>query len=157
MTIHTPIAWTSMAPAPATALDELAARAVRVGREAAAAAHECAAGSTVGQWRQVEASLGGLAERRPFTEIDEDALAAAQGIVARDLEAEGAGTERRVVDHDHDEDGNVYAVWAEVPVHTERGETLLRVQRLVREFVALRDEVLDRIAAERAVQRLRQA
>ena len=155
MTIHTPTVRTFMAPAPA--LDELGARAVRVGREAAAAAHDCAAGSTTGQWRRVEAALGGLAERRPFEAIDEDALVAAQGIIARDLEAEVAGTERRVVDHDHDEDGNAYAVWAEVPAHTERGEALLRVQRLLREFLALRDEVLDRVAAERALQDLRQA
>ena len=156
MTIHTPTVRTSLAPA-APALDELAARAVRVGREAATAAHECAAGSTVGQWRRVETCLGGLGERRPFEAIDEDALLAVQGIIARDLESEVAGTERRVVDHDHDEDGNVYAVWAEVPAHTERGEALLHVQRLLREFVTLRDEVLDRVAAEQAVRRLRQA
>ena len=155
VTIHTPTIRTSLASAPA--LDELAARAVRVGREAATAAHECAAGSTTGQWRRVEACLGGLGERRPFAEMEEDALDAIQGIVSRDLENEGAGTERRVVDHDHDEDGNVYAVWAEVPAHTERGHKLLEVQRLLREFAALRDEVLDRLAAEQAVRRLRQA
>ena len=155
MTIHTPTIRTSLTSAPA--LDELAARAVRVGREAATAAHECAAGSTVGQWRRVEACLGGLAERRPFEAIDDDALVAALGIIARDLENEAAGTERRVVDHDHDDDGNAYAVWAEVPAHTERGEALLRVQRLVREFVALRDEVLDRVAAEQALRDLRRA
>ena len=155
VTIHTPTIRTSFAPA--SGLDELAARTVRIGREAAAAAHDCAAGSTTGQWRRVEASLSGLAERRPFEAIDEDALVAAQGIVARDLEAEVAGTERRVIDHDHDEDGNAYAVWAEVPAHTERGEALLRVQHLLREFLALRDEVLDRVAAEQAVWRLRQA
>lgn len=153
MTIHTPTIRTSLASAPA--LDELAARAVRVGREAATAAHDCAAGSTTGQWRRVEASLSGLSERRPFAEMEEDALDAVQGIVSRDLENEVAGTERRVVDHD--EDGNVYAVWAEVPAHTERGHKLLEVQRLLREFAALRDEVLDRLAAERALQDLRRA
>ena len=155
MTIHTPTIRTSFAPAPA--LEELAARSVRIGREAAAAAHDCAAGSTVGQWRHVEACLSGLAERRPFEAIDEDALVAAQGIVARDLENEVVGTERRVVDRDYDEDGNAHDILGEVPAHTERGEALLRVQRLLREFVALRDEVLDRLAAEQAVWRLRQA
>ena len=155
MTIQTPIARTSFVPDPALA--ELAARAVRVGREAATAAHDCAAGSTVGRWRQVEATLGGLAERRPFAEMDEDALVAAQGIIARDLEAEVVGTERRVVDRDYDEDGIAYDILGEVPAHTERGEALLRVQRLLREFAALRDEVLDRVAAERALQDLRRA
>ena len=155
MTMHTPIARPSAAPAPSVA--DLIARMVQVGREAAALAHDCGAGTSVAEWRHVEACLSGLAERRPFEAIDEDALVAAQGIVARDLEAEVAGTERRVVDRDHDEDGNVYAVWAEVPAHTDRGHKLLEVQRLLREFAALRDEVLDRVAAEQAVRRLRQA
>ena len=46
---------------------------------------------------------------------------------------------------------------AEVPAHTERGHKLLEVQRLLREFAALRIEVLDRVAAERALRDLRRA
>ena len=139
MTLHTPIARPSAAPAPSVA--DLIARMVQVGREAAALAHDCGAGTSVAEWRHVEACLSGLAERRPFEAIDEDALVAALGIVARD----------------HDEDGNVYAVWAEVPAYTDRGGRLLEVQAKLREFAALRDRALDRLAAETALQDLRQA
>ena len=97
MTIHT-VPTTRASAAPAPSLEVLAARLVRAGREAAAAAHDCAAGSAVGQWRQVRDWLAPLAERQPLDDLDDDALVAALGVVGRDLDAEGAGTERRVVD-----------------------------------------------------------
>ena len=153
MTIHT-IPTTRASAAPAPSLEVLAARLVRAGREAAAAAHDCAAGSAVGQWRQVRDWLAPLAERRPLDDLDDDALVAALGVVGRDLEAEGAGTERRVVDHNWDDDGTRYDIWAEVPAHTERGERLLEVQRLLREVQALHAEVLDWVAAARALRDL---
>ena len=154
MTMHTPIARTPAAPAPSVA--DLTTRMVWVGREAAALAHDCGAGTSVAEWHRIGDQLAPLAERRPF-EVEDDALVAVQGALARDLEREAAGTERRVVDRDYDEDGREYPILGEVPAYTDRGGRLLEVQAKLREFAALRDRVLDRLAAETALQGLRQA
>ena len=145
------------APAtPVPSLEALAAEAVRLGREAATAAQDVGVGRTPGDWRRAEAILEGLAERLPFALTDE-ALAEAERIVARNVEAERDGTERRVVDYDVDPDGRRLDVLAEVPAYTERGQALVEVQRRLRAFVAARDRVLDRVAAEAALRDLRAA
>ena len=147
MTFHTPV---RRAPVPAPSLADLAARAVEAGREAAAIAHEVGAGTNLSECRRVAAQLEALADRRPFEACD-DALVAALGAIARDLEREGEGTRRAVVDHDHDEHGTRYDVLGEVPAFSPRGERLLEARRLLEECRSLRDRVLDRAAAERAV------
>ena len=147
MTFQTPV---RRAPVPAPSLADLAARAVEAGREAAAIAHEVGAGTSLSECRRVAAQLEALADRRPFEACD-DALVAALGAIARDLEREREGTRRAVVDHDHDEHGTRYDVLGEVPAFSPRGERLLEAQRLLEECRALRDRVLDRAAAERAV------
>ena len=151
MTHYTPIARTPVALAPSLA--ELMAGAVQVGREAAAIAHDCGAGTSLAEWRRIAERLAPLAERRPL-EIEDDDLTAVQGALARDLAREAAGTDRRVVDRDYDDDGREYSVFAEVEVHTDRGERLLELQAKLRELAALRDCVLDCLAAERALREL---
>ena len=150
MTHYATIARTPAAPAPSLA--DLMARAVRVGREVAALAHDCGAGTSIAELRRINERLAPLAERRPL-EIEDDALAAVQGALARDLAREAAGTERRVVDRDHD-DGREYPIFAEVEVYTERGGRLLDLQAKLREVAALRDRIHDRLAAERALREL---
>ena len=141
---------------PAPSVEELAAEVVRLGREAAAAAREVGVGRTPQDWRRAEAILEGLAERMPFALGDDD-LDEAGRILARNIEDERDGTERRVVDYDVDPDGRRLDVLAEVPAHTERGHALLEVQVRLRAFVAARDRVLDRVAAEAALRGLRGA
>ena len=144
MTLHTLV---RRAPAPAPSLADLA---VEAGREAAIIAHEVGAGTSPSECRRVASQLEALADRRPFEACD-DALVAALGAIAGDLERECEGTRRAVVDHDHDEHGARYDVLGEVPAHTPRGGRLLEARRLLEEYWSLRDWVLDRAAAERAV------
>ena len=151
MTRYTPI--TRMPAAAAPTLEALAAKAIRLGREAAAAAQDAGVGRTPQYWRRLGQLLEALAERLPF-EACEETLEEARRILERDIGSEEAGTERRVVDYDVDPDGRRLDVLAEVPVHTERGHTLLAVQVRLREFMAARDAVLDRVAAEQAVRNL---
>ena len=151
MTHYTPI--TRMPTAAAPTLEGLAAKAVRLGRETAAAAQDAGVGVSPQDWRRLGQLLEALAERLPFAACDET-IEEARRILERDIGSEEAGTERRVVDYDVDPDGRRLDVLAEVPAHTERGRTLLQVQQRLREFIAARDAVLDRIAAERAVRDL---
>ena len=75
-------------------------------------------------------------------------------ILARNIDVERDGTERRVVDYDVDYEGNRFDVLAEVPAHTDRGRALIEVRQRLDEFLAARDRVLDRAAAERALRGL---
>ena len=154
MTLQSTLTRAPAAPVPS--LEALAAEAVRLGREAAAAAQEVGVGRTPGDWRRAEAILEGLAERVPFALTDET-LAEAERILARNVEAERDGTERRVVDRAYDEDGGCYDILEEVSAHTPRGRALIEVQVRLREFAAARDRVLDRVAAEAALRDLRAA
>ena len=142
--------------APAPSVEELAAEVVRLGREAAREAHDWGVGTSVREWRAIGQRLGALGERCPF-DADEEALTATLGALGRAIEAEEAGTERRVTGYDVDEDGRRCDVLGEVPVHTERGERLIAIRAKLEAFVRLRDQVLDRLAAERALEALRRA
>ena len=137
----------------ASTLGELATKAVRLGRETAAAAQDTGVGVSPQDWRRLGQLLEALAERLPF-EACEETIEEARRILERDIGSEEAGTERRVVDYDVDPDGRRLDVLAEVPAHTERGHALLAVQQRLREFIAARNAVLDRVAAERAVRGL---
>ena len=152
MTMHAAITRAPVAPDPS--IDDLAARVVRLGRELAAAARDCCAGGGVQDHAFVARSLEPLARRRPFDERDGAGLGTARALIAKDLEREAAGTERRVVDHDYDEDGIRYDVWAEVPAFTERGEQLQTVLRRLDEFVRARDAVLDYAAGQHGLRRV---
>ena len=154
MTLQSTVTRAPATPIPS--LEALAAEAVRLGRGAAAAAQDVGVGRTPGDWRRAEAILKGLAERVPFALTDE-ALAEAERILARHVEAECDGTERCVVDYDVDLDGRRLDVLAEVPAYTERGQAPIEVQVRLRAFVAARDRVLDRVAAEAALRDLRAA
>ena len=151
MTLHHIARRAPAAPAPT--LEALAAEAVRLGREAAAAASDVGVGVTPQDWRRVERLLEPLAERVPFEATDED-LAEARRILERNIDAERDGTERRVVDYDVDPDGNRIDVLAEVPAHSDRGRALIEVRARLDAFLAARDRVLDAAAAERAVRAL---
>ena len=152
MTIHTPVLRTPVSPDPS--IDDLAAKVVRLGRELAAAARDCCAGGGVRDHAFVERSLEPLARRRPFDERDGAGLGTARALISNDLRRETAGTERRIVDHEYDEDGVRYDVWAEVPAFTDRGEQLQTVLRKLDEFVRARDAVLDYAAGQHGLRRV---
>ena len=152
MTIQTRTIHAALAETPD--IEALAARAVALGRELAAAAHACYAGGGSTDAGFVERCLRRLGERVAFDGRDFAGIAEARALIAKDLEGEVVGTERRVVGHDYDLDGDRHDVLAEVPCHTERGERLREVLALMDEFVRTRDAVLDRAAAHRALFRL---
>ena len=153
MTLHHIARRAPAAPAPT--LEALAAEAVRLGREAAAAASDVGVGVgvTPQDWRRLERLLEPLAERVPFEAADED-LAETRRILERNIDVERDGTERRVVDYDVDPDGRRIDVLAEVPAHTERGRALIEVRQRLDDFLAARCRVLDAAAAERALRGL---
>ena len=152
MTMHIPVLRTPVAPDPS--IDDLAARVVRLGRELATAARDCCAGGGAQDHAFVARSLEPLARRRPFEERDGAGLGTARALIAKDLERETAGTERRVVDHDYDEDGIRYDVWTEVAAFTDRGEQLQTVLQRLDEFVRARDAVLDYAAGQHGLRRV---
>ena len=152
MTMHTPVLQTPVSPDPS--IDDLAARVVRLGRELAAAARDCCAGGSAQDHAFVARSFERLADRRPFEERDVAGLGTARALISNDLRRETAGTERQVVDHDYDEDGVRYDVWAEVAAFTERGEQLRAVLRRLDEFARARDAVLDYAAGQRGLRRV---
>ena len=151
MTMHTPVLRAPVSPDPC--IDDLATKVVRLGRELAAAARDCCAGGSARDHAFVARSLERLAERRPFDERDAG-LGTARALISNDLRRETAGTERRVVDHEYDEDGVRYDVWAEVPALTERGEQLQAVLQRLNEFVRARDAVLDYAAGQHGLRRV---
>ena len=152
MTIHTPVLRTPVSPDPS--IDDLAATVVRLGRELATAAHGCCAGGGALDHAFVARSLEPLARRRPFDERDVAGLGTARALISNDLRRETAGTERQVVDHEYDEDGVRYDVWAEVAAFTERGEQLRAVLQRLDEFVRARDAVLDYAAGQHGLRRV---
>ena len=153
MTFHS-IRRAPIAPAPT--LEDLAAHAVRLGREVAAVAREVGVGVTPQDWLRVERLLEALGERAPFEAPEED-LAEAQRILGRHILDEETGTERRVIDRDYDDDGREYPILGDVTAYSDRGHALIEVQERFCEFVAARDRVLDSLAAERSLQSLRRA
>lgn len=135
-------------------LEVLAAHALGLGRKLAVAARASGAGGSSQAAGFVERALAGLGERRAFDRRDLGGLVEARRLVTSDLEAETVGTGRRVVGRDQDDHGTTFAVTTDVTVHTDRGEQLREVLRLMDRFEEARDEVLDRVSAHHALMRL---
>ncbi|MCR9151423.1 MAG: hypothetical protein NXH83_14725 [Rhodobacteraceae bacterium] len=143
----------NQAQTPKPDLDELAAMAVRLGRELARRAHEVYLGGNSRDFAIADRALRRLADRKPFDPRDDGSFAAIAGILDDDLRSEIIGTERYFVETHCDEHG-VQGDVVECPVYSPRGMALLDLQRTFAGFVATRDAALDRIAADRALKRL---
>ena len=134
-------------------LEELAAMAVRRGRQLQEAAHAVSLGGNSREWGFASRTLQRLAERDPFDLRDDASLTAVEGIIEADLRTEVLGSERRFIETHYDDLGQHGEV-RECPVYSARGAELLAVQMKFRSFMDARSATLDRIAAERAVMRL---
>jgi hypothetical protein len=132
-------------------LEHLAAHAVQLGRELAQLSQEVGLDvDAAGALRQAEGS--GLGD--PFDDRHEASLRELRRDVEDQLSSEPTSTETRYVEAGLDEFGPVFEL-RERTVYTERGERLLRMLGVLDEFVAARAATLDRIAAERAIRRLK--
>lgn len=134
-------------------LDELAAIAVRLGRELEQAAHAVNLGGNSRDTGFVSRTLRRLGEREPFDPRDQTSLEALVGMLEADLKSEALGTERRFVETHYDAEGQ-HGEAHDCAIYSERGERLIAVRDHIIQFMAARDAILDRIAAERALTRL---
>lgn len=131
-------------------LDDLAAEAVRLGRELANMARDLSLGERALDASFVSRCLARLRDRVPFDPRDEGGLAAVGAMLERDLAGEIVGTERRFVETRYDEHGPDGEV-RDVPVFSDRGQQLVHLQETFRRFSETRHAVLDRLAAHRAL------
>jgi len=134
-------------------IDDLAASAVRLGRQLHRDALSICLGGNSRDFGFVERTLRRLAERDPFDARDDASLEALRGILEADLRSEIEGVERRFIETYYDASGQHGQV-RDCPVYSERGEALLAVQATFERFLSARSDTLDRVAAERALQRL---
>lgn len=138
---------------PPQGLDDLAAIAVRLGRELGQMAAAVSLGGNSHENGFVNRTLCRVAARDPFNPCDDASLDALRGIIAADLSSEERGTEWKLFETHCDADGSHCEPRACV-LYSERGESLLRVQSTFERFLGARNATLDRAAAERAVLRL---
>jgi hypothetical protein len=138
---------------PPQGLDDLAATAVRLGRELGEMAAAASLGGSSHENGFVSRTLRRVAARDPFDLRDEASLDALRGIIAADLASEERGTEWQLVETRCDADG-LHCEPRECRLYSARGEDLLRVQTTFEQFLAARNATLDRAAAERALLRL---
>jgi len=138
---------------PPLGIEELAAIAVRLGRELGEMAQAASLGGSSHENGFVNRTLRRVAARDPFDPRDGAALESLRGIIAADLAAEECGTEWQVFETHCDGDGPQGEL-RECRLYSPQGEALLRVQRTFESFLAARNTTLDRAAAERALLRL---
>ncbi|SFA84450.1 hypothetical protein SAMN05421688_1089 [Poseidonocella pacifica] len=134
-------------------IDDLATAAVCLGRQFHKDAHAIHLGGNSRDFGFVERTLCRLAERDPFDPRDDASLEALKGILEADLRSEVIKVERRFFETHYDASGQHGEV-RDCPVYSERGEALLAVQTTFEQFLSARAQTLDRVAAERALQRL---
>jgi hypothetical protein len=134
-------------------LDELAAIAVRLGRELGQMADAIRLGGSSLECGFVNRTLRRVAVRDPFDPRDDASLDALRGIIAADLASEQRGTQWQVIETHCDGDGPQGEL-RECRRYSPRGENLLSVQSAFERFLAARNATLDRVAAERAMLRL---
>jgi len=138
---------------PPQGLDDLAAIAVRLGRELGQMAAAVSLGGSSNENGFVNRTLCRVAARDPFDPRDDASLEVLRAIIAADLVCEEHGSEWQLFETHCDADGPHYEPRACV-LYSERGESLLRVQSTFERFLGARNATLDRAAAERALLRL---
>lgn len=136
-------------------IDDLAARAVSLGRKVQKEAVRLSVGANATDAAFVARSLGCLADRRPFEPRDTASLDVVRAHIAADLDAETLRTEQVFDAQAFDSDGN-QGIVRDVPVRTERGRDLAAFLELYDAFLEAREATLDRIAAHNALVALMQ-
>lgn len=130
--------------------EDIATRAVGLGRQVAHLARDIHAGGTSLNARFVCRALDSIGNRRPFDQRDDASLDEVRRLLASDLETECLGTSSERVEVGYDPDGPILA-FRECAAYTERGKKLLRLLQLFDAFMEARDATIDRAAAERAI------
>jgi hypothetical protein len=137
-------------------LEEQAAAAVRLGRELSQMAAAIFATNDYPGFASVKQMLQRFGEHDAFDPRDDASLQALPGIVEADLESELLGYESVLVETYYDEHGQ-HCNFRNVPHYTDRGQKLVQLNETLSQFISARNATIDRIAAERAVQRQRHA
>jgi hypothetical protein len=131
-------------------MDELAAEAVGLGRQVANRAKELHLGGNAKDVAFVTRCLLRLKERQSFDEADEGGLFAVKEILERDIASECLGSAEQFEKTGYDEFGPQWEI-REMPVYTERGNELIKLQKLFQDFLNRRDGVLDQLASHRCL------
>jgi len=131
-------------------LDDLAAEAIRLGREVADRARATNLGGNAKDAARAARCLASLDDRSPFSTADEGGLAVIKEIFEKDLKSEVLGTETRFIETHYDEFGQ-QGEMREVPIYSCRGAELVYLGMALNEFIVIRASVLDHIAAHRAL------
>lgn len=129
-------------------LEDVAAKAVCLGRLVAERARALQIGENAREVAFVSRCFARLQERQPFHEMDEGGFAAVLEILKRSIDSEYLGTEDRFEATGYDEFGPRGEI-RKTAAYTNRGNELVELQYLLQEFLKCRDVVLDQVAAHR--------
>ena len=135
---------------PEVNLEDLAAKAVYLGRQVAERARALQLGENAREVAFVSRCFARLQERQPFHEMDEGGFAAVLEILKRSIDSEYLGTEDRFEATGYDEFGP-RGEFCETAIYTYSGKKLVELQYLLQEFLKCRDVVLDQVAANRCL------
>ncbi|MFX0543724.1 hypothetical protein ACEWPM_018760 [Roseovarius sp. S4756] len=131
-------------------MDDLAARAVALGRQVADRAKSLHLGDNARDVAFVSRCLGRLKERQPFDTADEGGFDAVMDILDRSIAAECLGSEDRFEETGYDEFGP-HGETRKTAVYSERGNELIELRFLFQDFLNSRENVLDQVAAHRCL------
>ena len=135
---------------PEVNLEDLAAKALCLGRQVAERARALQLGENARDVAFVSRCFARLQERQPFHEMDEGGFAAVLEIIERSIASEYLGTEDRFETTGYDEFGPRGEI-CKTTVYTDRGIELLEFQGLFTDFLYCRNGVLDQVAAHRCL------
>ncbi len=134
--------------APSKTLEEAAADAIRLGREVALLARTLRPGSDAREVEFLDRCLAPLRDGRVFDRVHEGGFEAALARLRVLRDAEELGRHREFIGFD-DPEGDAVGVVQEVVEYTDHGRALAGLVDRLETFLALRQDVLDRLEAER--------
>ncbi|SIO59926.1 hypothetical protein SAMN05444722_3803 [Rhodovulum sp. ES.010] len=136
--------------APSKTLEETAADAIRLGREVALLARTLRPGCDAREVEFLERCLAPLRDGRVFDRLHEGGFEAAVARLRVLRDAEELGRRREFIGFD-DPEGDAVGVIQEVVEYSDRGRALAGLVDRFEAFLAFRQDVFDRIKAERFV------
>ncbi|MEX1234404.1 MAG: hypothetical protein WEB56_05395 [Roseovarius sp.] len=131
-------------------LEDLATEAVGQGRHVADRAKALHLGENAKDVAFVSRCFARLKERQPFDEADDGGFDAVMKIFDHSIASEYVGTESWPVETGFDEFGPQVEI-RQMPVYSDRGNELIKLQNLFKAFRNNRDRVLDHMAANRCL------
>tara|TARA_R110002110_G_scaffold95784_2_gene247424 strand:+ start:1159 stop:1599 length:441 start_codon:yes stop_codon:yes gene_type:complete len=131
-------------------LDDLAAKAVGLGRQAAIRAERIHPGENSKEVAFVLRCLARLSERQAFHKADEGGFEAVLEILDRSIASEFEGIAERFEETGYDEFGPRIEIH-KTAIYSARGVELIELQCLFHNFLSCRECVLDHIAANQSI------